>query len=148
MKINEICQGITERLQHLEGSKVDMADLHDHIKKASEEFFQEKRIENIKYTTWYTTWNFVINNNYSFKPITVDIDLTDDKRCKYKRKGKVNKITIIPKEEVFGDMTFKEYIEEIKRREKIESIERVKNRIVELEKELKELKEYLLKSES
>lgn len=143
MKIQQLMTQITEAFDdEWVGRRFDdMSDVHSDIRRIGNQFIP-KNLE-------MGVWDIRLKDEY-IKLFEYSLDITDDKRYKFSRAGRVNKMTVTPAIKVSEDATLEELIFEAKKKEAEESVENtlstldvLKKDVSKYEAQLAERQEYL-----
>lgn len=119
----------------------DIGEVHDDFKAISSKIFPR---------AWEVySWSVRLKKQY-LELMKYELDITDDKRYKWKRAGRVNKMTLKTLLPITDETTVEEYLIALNKREAEEAVERTEMTLESLrkdmekfEKELEERKQHL-----
>lgn len=144
MTIGQIIDQVNAIIKVLEGKKnIDVGSLHETIQDIVKSVL---RYNNLVYDN---CWRIIDQNRIAIAEATV-FDFTDNKNCKHKRKGTLNKIAFALQHEEAKDLTLEEYYQWLKHKKLLEekanleeniqsclnTIERNRQRILEINQSL------------
>lgn len=151
MKVHDLIIELNKSIKCFENTRVDdFSDFHTQIKEKISEVFSKNNLDLFKCTPWRIGFNYSLGG-YTF--LKLKIDLTEDKRCKNRRKGRVNSLEFDFDIEDENDgfkcynMSIDEFLKYQTKSRKKEQLDTINARIAEKEEELAEFYEAKAKYE-